>query len=77
MAANAVARQTAVLGSLQSRTSEISCFCCPPLKTACEYRLTDLVISAAKVLAKKRAHNKHVLQQALSSASNEGVSVRL
>lgn len=59
-------------------TSEMCC----PLNTivrlhVCKYRLRDLVISAAKVLAKKRAQNKHDLQQAVSPTSNKGFSVRL
>lgn len=43
----------------------------------CERRLKDLVLTAAKLLAKKRAHNKHILQQAVSSVSKEGTTVRL
>ena len=41
-----------------------------------ERRLKNLVLTTAKLLAKKRAHNKNILQQAVSSL-NEGTSVRL
>ena len=51
--------------------------CQEPNMHPLERRLTELVLSAAKLLAKKRAHNKHILQQAILPAGKEGTFVRL